>query len=211
MNVSDWTSVMSGDDADHEAWKRRLREKFGARTRIVPIPTPLHTDHVAQISASPIEGALVVATVGAMDAPRRGQDASVEVLMIRRGRSTRICSVAATLGYLIARGRIAAPGVVIEGVLKPHLPEAPLPHIYLSVPFMWPDLIKVELPGRTLHPLRATPISVAEAALVAREGGRALEALWRRRGTDLLNWRRPCAVAPAAAAVDRAADARDER
>lgn len=82
-------------------------------------------------------------------------------------------------------GWVAAPGHVFPGIVGKYYGLETLPHLFLTDPFEWPELGRLQLPdGSNVHWLLAFPISDSERAYRAEKGEQALSALFEEKGLE---------------------------
>jgi len=118
-----------------------------------------------------------------------------EIILDKRGYDERVPNVLSTIAfYIIKNGWRIAPGAVFKDMMRMYFPEISLPHIYFTAPFQWSTMSKVDLPGETIYPLVAIPISEEESKIAGENDGRVLEKIWAKEQIDVLNWNREYVV-----------------
>lgn len=181
----------------HKAWARHLRSLLGGACAV----TAYHDDsghHQVHVFTSTSDEGIVAASLGLQDIDQDGQDGAglyTEIIMDRRGADERLANVlASAMFFIIKDGWRIRPGTVFESVVEMVYPGIRLPHLMFTSPFQWDGMGRVELAGKTIHPLLALPISEAERRIARAHAGADLEDLWERRGIDVLDWSRPGTV-----------------
>lgn len=108
-----------------------------------------------------------------------------------------IQNVLATAAFIIMRThRLCFPGAVLEDAVREYEKDTPLPHLYLTSPFLWEDELKsLTLPsGKVVTWLLAFPISDSELNHLEAHGAESLETLFESAQIDIFNPHRPPAL-----------------
>lgn len=189
---------MSTPPEAHKAWARHFRSLVPGDVAVARFRDEDETHAIDVVTSTQPDG-LVAATIGLMEydqAAAAGAPLRSELIMDSRGELPELQNVLATAAFFVMKdGWRMRPGVVFERVVKLYRPDLELPHAYFTAPFQWDGAMgRVELPARTIYPLLAVPISMSESRMVAEAGGEALESWWESAGTDVLDWKRTCAV-----------------
>jgi hypothetical protein len=139
---------------------------------------------------------IVAATIGLMDLDQsrdRSRPIFTEILLDARKSDDRVANIVSTAGfYTIKNGWRLAPGVVYEGLVHMYLPQAQVKHLLFVPPFQWDDntMTAVDLGNITVHPLLAVPITDSELQYVRRNGSEAIQDLWEKSRSDVLDLNR---------------------
>jgi hypothetical protein len=182
---------------DHKQWAKHLKELVGGKVSVTSYLDEPNENSIHIFSGVNDEG-IVAATVGLMDldqSSRSGVTIFSEVLMDQRGHDPRIFNILSTIAFCVIKdGWKVSPGAVFYDVVKMYVPDTSLPHVVFVAPFQWDTMSRIELPGKTIYPLVAIPISEAESVVAKANQGQDLETLWTQRSTDVLDWQRASAA-----------------
>lgn len=181
----------------HKEWVKHLKSLVGGDTKVISYADESNQNKIPIFTSSNADG-VVAATVGLMEIDQSRNPKNkvpTEIIMDQLGHDERISNVLSTIAFYIMKdGWKVAPGVIFESMIEMYIPETQLPHVMFVSPFQWSNMSRLQLTDRTIYPLIAVPISEAESKVANENQGRALEALWESRGTNVLNWERSSAA-----------------
>lgn len=181
----------------HSSWAIHLRQLVGGEIAVNVYYDELKEYSIPILTSENYEG-IVAATIGLMDIDQSKKSKNnifTEIIMDQRGHDERISNILATIAfYIIKDGWTVAPGTIFGSIAVMNIPETKLPLIYFTSPFQWDTISSVTLPGKTIYPLLAIPISEEEYKLAAANSGLVLENLWEKYSVDVLNWNRESVV-----------------
>lgn len=185
------------ESADNKAWAVYFRDRVGGKVEIESYGDEKE-EHSIDMAVMANEEGTVAATIGLMDfnigAPG-GREIFTEILLDRSRDNGFAAEVLSTLAFYVGKdGWKPRPGVVFESIVSMYTDALQVKHILFVSPFQWDDMFSVKLPGKTIHPLLAVPITEAEYGLVKLSGSEALEKIWVDKKTDVLDWGRDSAV-----------------
>jgi hypothetical protein len=122
--------------------------------------------------------------------------ARIELCAAAIGTADAFPNILASLAFRIMSSQaLYSPGVIAPDAVCGYYPSTRLPHLYLTAPFLWPDLNRVhEFGARKVTWLLALPISEAEAGYRREQGDHALEQLLEKHSADFANLDRPSVI-----------------
>src|SRR6185436_12197928 len=92
---------------------------------------------------------------------------------------------------IIGTGAVYHPGTVIHDIVRSHLPRTHLPHLYLTMPFMWgKKLNELDCGNKRVVWLLAMPIGETEYEYLKNNGEEDFEKLLSSRHADFSNLER---------------------
>lgn len=184
---------------DHQAWVAHLKKLLPHASYGLDRYLDASETHGIVIFDATAGDRLTAATIGLMEVNQReeGEPRYTELIMESHKANVFLQNVLSTTAlYCLKDGWRVAPGVVYEKLITLYIANLEVQHILFVPVTRWPaeQIHSVALPGRTLNPLQAVPITHAEQDLLAEEGLAALQRRWQEAGTDLLDWDRDSAV-----------------
>ncbi|MDH0744735.1 suppressor of fused domain protein [Pseudomonas sp. GD03842] len=141
------------------------------------------------------EGMLSIATVGLSEVALQHSDAAEFMTRVELCAGVPVseghwCNFLASASFLIQRSRVCVmPGTVLDNVIAEYFPDAKLPHIYLTVPFLWKDGNFPELTfgDVRINWLQCIAISDSERDFISRHGSDAFEDLLVDQEANVMN------------------------
>jgi antitoxin YqcF len=190
--------VSEGPPPAHKAWFRLLNTGLpGSTKKVVRYHDETNAHHVDVLTADGDDGTIAV-TIGIMDLDVSPRTPSVhtEILMDARGSHPAIANMLSTIAFCIIKDEWKpAPGVVFPSIVEMYDESLHVKHVMFTPTIQWEmGMNPVVLPGRTIHPLLAVPITNLESKFVDENGAEALERIWEARKVDVFRWTRPSAV-----------------
>lgn len=183
--------------AAHKEWALVLRDKLGGDV-VVTNYSDDTGQHTIPILSRANENGLVAATIGLMDLNQSASGQTpiaTELLIVAQSHDERICKLLSSAAlFMLKNGWKAAPGVVFETLVSRYYPDTNLPHLFFAVPVLLEGLDRITLQDRRIYPLFAIPVSERESELAKSNRGADLEALWERKGTNVMDWDRDSAL-----------------
>ncbi len=97
--------------------------------------------------------------------------------------------VASTAFHIKKNGTTVMPGDVIQNIMNDYLPDPKMPHIYLTIPFIWNDAHFPELkfPPLKINWLQCISIYDSELELIEKYGDDAFEQMLSDQEVDTLD------------------------
>ena len=144
------------------------------------------------------DGLLSIATVGLSEVSLRKEDGSEFVTRVELCAGAPIdekhwCNIVVSASFYIQRiGKPVVPGTVLENVIEEYFPGTDMPHVYLTVPFLWNDGHFPELvfEGLKINWLQCIAVSEAEKQFIYKKGSEAFEDLLAAQEVNILDSRR---------------------
>jgi len=188
--------------ADNKMVARHAAAAFGGTPRVADYADRLEQLTVGILSSRdrPQEGLTAYSTVGLSDHPMPWKDGEFPTRLELAGMCTndveRFANVLASAAFVIMRSQaVYHPGTVMPDGVVDAIPSSPLPHLYLTAPFLWEDTLRtLDCTSKKVSWLLAMPISQPEYAYLRQHGDRAFEALIAAHEIDVSNLDRPSAV-----------------
>jgi len=178
---------------------RFLRSRFGADTKVVRFADDEHENDAFIVSGydCPYEG---VTSYGSVGLSNRDQFSGslpvrVEILAACASSADFIDNLVASCVFdSLKNGTNIVYGAVIRDLAVQYNASSTLKHVTFVSPFLWNDLNKVDLSGKTIHFLLMLPISDAELDYLAECGIDALEKTFDEKQIDIFDINRPSAI-----------------
>jgi hypothetical protein len=91
--------------------------------------------------------------------------------------------------------RLVYPGAVLENYVKEYYPSTPVPHLYLTAPFLWEGTLKtLDCVTKKVSWLLAIPISESEKQYLHTHGDSELEGVFEQEQIDIFDLKRVSTV-----------------
>lgn len=165
---------------------------FGGSPRVEEYVNNSDTLSVGILSCRdrPVQGVASYSTIKLSDYPMPWKDGEFPTRLELAGMCLDTAeffpNVLASAAFTIMQSdMVYHPGTVIPNLVAQHYPEAKLPHIYLTAPFIWKsELQTFECETKTVSWLLAMPISEAEYLFLREHGEHILENLLEKKNAD---------------------------
>lgn len=150
-----------------------------------------HSVDVLACANRPDEGVTSYCTLGLSDHPmfQGEQEFPIRLEMVGACASdvTWFANMLSTSAfYVMQRGWLCRPGVVLQNSVDLYAPSLTLKHLYFTVPFLWDDKLKtVQLETKKVAWLLAVMITDGEYQYIKDQGDEAFEELLERTGVDI--------------------------
>jgi antitoxin YqcF len=188
--------------AENKLVARHAAAALGGTPRVVDYADRLEQRTVGILSARdrPEEGLTAYSTVGLSDHPMPWGDGEFPTRLELVGMCTsdveRFANVLATAAFTIMRsGAVHRPGTVMPDCVTQSIPSSPLPHLYLTSPYLWEEGLGThDLGSKKVTWLLAIPISPSEEGYLRQHGQQAFERVLAEREVDVANLNRPSAI-----------------
>jgi hypothetical protein len=120
----------------------------------------------------------------------------LELAAACRTEFTQFSNVLASAAFCIIRTKeLYAPGSVLRGYVREYFTNSPVPHLYLTAPYLWEGTLPtLNCRTKTVSWLMAVPISDQEFDYLESHDDLALESLLERNETDIFDLNRRSAI-----------------
>lgn len=181
---------------------RHVAEAFGGKPQVreyLHDSEPLIID-IMWCEDRPVKGVIAYSTIGLSDYPMRGAAGEfptrLELAGSCAGAAAFFPNILATAAFSIMRtGTLHQPGTVMPNFVRQYSPSSPLPHLYLTAPFLWEGkLTTLDCGTKKVSWLLAVPIAESEYLFRKEHGDKALEQLLEKNNVDIFDLNRPPAV-----------------
>jgi len=181
---------------EHLAVARHLADAFGRPIHVheyLHDSKPLAVD-VLRTDDHPIAGVTSYSTIGLADAaaPSLAGETSerIELAGAARREHELFPNILASVAFLVMQTEDSGRrGIIIPNYVGQYVPDASVPHVCLTSPFLWP-LRPFTSGATTIGWLQVVPVSDSERTYAQRHGGSALERLLMEPGVDVYDLHR---------------------
>ena len=176
-----------------------IRSIFGGRSKVVLFGDDDGTNTCFIVSASdcPVNGVTSYASVGlSRIAQEVGPlDIEVEIVAACASITPHVDNLVASCVFEgIKNGVNISYGSIIKDIIVQYNISATLKHVTFVAPFLWDNLNKLEVEGKSIYCLMMLPISDAEISYLVEHGIDALEELFYENQIDVYDINRPSAI-----------------
>ncbi len=141
------------------------------------------------------KGLKSIGTIGLSETPLMEPDGTefptrVELCAIAIAKNTYWENVVASIAFHIKKNGVTVmPGDVIQNIMNDYLPDPRMPHIYLTIPFIWNDahFPELEFPPLKINWLQCISIYDSELELIEKYGDDAFEQMLSDQEVDTLD------------------------
>lgn len=178
---------------------RLIRSRFGENTKVVRFGDDQEEQCTFIVSGvdCPERGVTSYGSVGLYKAPQRvgGSQILVEIVAACASATANIDNLLASCVFDAIKNRSQVIyGSFIENIALQYGISSTLNHVAFVSPFLWDDLDKLEVEGRSVYLLLMLPISDAELSFLKGNGIDALEKRFSENQIDIFDINRPSVV-----------------
>lgn len=196
MTISDRDMTKGPISAGRKAVGRHALSVFGGKPKVQEY---LHDDlpmavDVLSVVDSPDPGLVSYSTIGLFETALGGETelgTRVELCGSMPADIEQWPNVLASAAFALMRSRRAVmPGSVLEGYVAEYYSDTLVPHLYLTVPFLWNDghFKQLDLEsGEKVNWLQGVPISGAELEILRTRGDSEFEDLLEQANVDVFD------------------------
>lgn len=185
--------------ADNKAIARHIRKAFGGDPRVHAYhhdTEPFSVD-LLRCDNNPCEGVTSYSTIGLSDHQmlKDGNEfpTRLEIAGACASAATMFANILVSAAFCMMRtNELYHPGKVLDNYVHHYYPSTPVPHLYVTAPFLWDDsLCTLECDTKTVSWLLAIPISERERDFLNQHGEDDLEELFEKHQIDVFDLARP--------------------
>ncbi|MCQ0032529.1 suppressor of fused domain protein [Burkholderia glumae] len=187
--------VAQGNEAARQAVARHVMTVFDGMPKAQPFSRDARELAVLSVADAPDEDVVSYSTAGlcefALDTG--GFDTRIELCGAMPDDVAHWPDILAAAAFeLAAAASPVRPGVVVREVVARCYPKTTVPHLYLSIPFIWNDgaFPECRLDGMRINWLQCFPVSDEEARLASELGADRFESRLDEAGIDTYDLRR---------------------
>lgn len=179
---------------------KTIRSIFGGNSKVVLFGDSNATNTCFIVSASdcPVNGVTSYASVGLSRILQEvgPLDIAVEIVTACASVTPSVDNLVASCVFeRIKNGVNISYGSIIKDIIIQYNISATLKHVTFVAPFLWDNLNKLEVEGKSIYCLMMLPISDAEMNYLVKYGIDALEELFSESQIDIYDINRPSVLA----------------
>lgn len=191
---------MAASDVN-KALARKIAGAFGGK----PSVSRFHDDAKASFvdiltcADRPQDGVNSYSTLLLSDHPlyKQGRDTGIQIALVGACEAGRdqFRNVLATAAFCVVNSRwFCAPGIIFPDVVGSYFKEGALKHLLFVSPFLWDNLLTIDLQERKVSFLQVVPIAEAEMRFAEKKGPDALEDMFEKEQIDVFDLERESVV-----------------